>query len=140
MYQNFQGSSLADSGDVTFFLLKPETYLLDKKPQILQRISDEGFNIIAEQKIKLSFTDLMRMYRSARARITMSIRLPHLMHLDLYIVEAKGAIGKMHALKYQIRKDLLGWNIGGFLHAPDSIEEFKAHMNIFSTLKYKTAA
>lgn len=126
---------LPDNGEVTFFLLKPETYLLDKKSQILTRIAAEGFKIIHSQQIKLTFKDLMRMYRNSKARITMSIRLPHLMYLDLYIVEGNRAIDRMHQLKYQIRKDILGWNIGGFLHAPDSIEEFLAHMDIFSGLK-----
>lgn len=129
----------SDSGDITFCLFKPETYLLSKQNQILKDMTDAGLKVVSQHQIKLTFRDLFRMYRSTKARVTMSIRLPHLMNLDLFIVEGENAINTLHSLKYQIRRDLLGWNIGGFLHAPDSIEEFKAHMNIFSNLKNNKA-
>lgn len=121
--------------DISFFMLKPETYLLGKQAAVLKLVEKAGFEIITAYRIKLSFKDLMRMYQSTKARVTMSLRLPHLMPLDLYIVKKDNAISTLNQLKYRIRAELLGWNIGGFLHAPDSITEFVAHMHIFAQVE-----
>ncbi len=118
--------------DLSFYLLKPETYLFGKKKFIEHKIASNGLNIIKTYEIRLSFADLLKLYPGKMARITMSLRLPHFMKLDLCLVQGPNAIEQLNKLKYNIRNELLGLKLGGFLHAPDSQTEFNKHMAIFS--------
>lgn len=115
---------------VSFYLLKPETYLFGKHHFIRKKIKAAGFKIIGKQKIKLTFSDLMALYPNLMARITMSLRVPFLMDLDMYFVEGDNVVPRLNALKYDIRQELSGAKLGGFLHTPDSPRELQHHLSI----------
>ncbi len=57
--------------------------------------------------------------------------------LDMYFLEGVGAISRMYNLKHQIRYEIWGWKYekGGFLHAPDTIEEAYFHKSIIAKRK-----
>ncbi|KPV96312.1 MULTISPECIES: hypothetical protein [unclassified Pseudoalteromonas] len=115
---------------VSFYLLKPETYLFGKHHFIRNKIKAAGFKIIGKQKIQLTFSDLMALYPNLMARITMSLRVPFLMDLDMYFVEGDNVVPRLNALKYDIRQELSGARLGGFLHTPDSPTELQQHLSI----------
>lgn len=115
---------------VSFYLLKPETYLFGKHQFIRNKIKAAGFKIIGKQKIQLTFSDLMALYPNLMARITMSLRVPFLMDLDMYFVEGDNVVPRLNALKYDIRQELSGARLGGFLHTPDSPRELQQHLSI----------
>ncbi len=120
-------------------MLKPEAYLFRKKIYVERKIAASGLKIIECHQVRLSFSDILRMYPGWMARITMSLRLPNLMPLDLYIVKGESAINAMNQLKYEIRRDLLGSRLGGFLHAPDSPRELSNHISILTQAGLKTS-
>jgi nucleoside diphosphate kinase len=115
---------------ISFYLLKPETYLFGKHYFIRKKIKAAGLKIIGKKKINLSFNDLMALYPNLMARITMSLRVPFLMDLDMYFVEGENVVSRLNSLKYDIRQELSGAKLGGFLHTPDSPQELKQHLSI----------
>lgn len=125
--------------DLSFCLLKPESYWFGQQAAIERRIVASGLSIVARYQVKVSFNDILTMYRGRMARITMTLRMPHLRYLDMYVVQGDDAITRMDALKLQIRNDMLGLRLGGFIHAPDCLEEFNAHIDILAKAKIKTA-
>lgn len=127
------------NNETSFCLLKPETYWFGKKSRIEQYIADSGLTIVAKHQVKLSFKDILNLYPGRMARITMTLRMPYLMQLDLYIIEGPQAISRMHQLKFQIRHKMMGLKMGGFVHAPDSPEELDKHMAILSAAKSNSA-
>jgi nucleoside diphosphate kinase len=119
-----------EKGHFSFCLLKPECYWFGKKAYIERRIAAAGLKIAAVHQVKLSWSDVLTMYPGRMARVTMTLRFPHLTRLHLYIVEGPQAVQRMHQLKYAIRRELFGLKMGGFVHAPDSVEELKNHISI----------
>jgi hypothetical protein len=76
--------------------------------------------------VRLTCGDIFRLYEGWIARI------PPLFNLDMYIIEGPDAIKRMYRLKHHIRYEIWGFRYkkGGFLHAPDSIEEAWRHKSI----------
>ena len=128
---------LMSSNNTSFYLLKPETYLFAKKQSIKQRVQAEGFSFIAHYQIKLSFADLMALYPNVMARLTMSLRLPFIMSLDMYLVQKHNAVQELNKLKYEIREHMLGTRFGGFLHTPDSKDELNHHLAILKQTNWQ---
>lgn len=116
--------------DTSFYLLKPEAYLLNKEKYIKRQVIVSGLDVVEHHRIKVSFFDLMALYPDFMARLTMTLRLPFLMPLDFYLVRGANAVHRLNKLKYRIREDLLGSKLGGFLHTPDSQQELIKHLNI----------
>jgi nucleoside diphosphate kinase len=118
----------------TFCLLKSEAYLAKKDSYIEQRIKNSGLVITERWKVRLTFGDILRMYDSAIPRITSIMRFPPLFKLDMYILEGNDAINRMYRLKHRIRYEIWGreFKKGGFLHAPDSLEEARRHQSIIA--------
>ena len=116
----------------SFCLLKTEAYLLKKKNYIFKRIRSNGFDITEIWSVRLTFGDIFRLYEGWMARFVSMMRIPPLFNLDMYIIEGPDAIRRMYRLKHQIRYEIWGlrYKKGGFLHAPDSIEEARRHKSI----------
>jgi hypothetical protein len=118
----------------TFCLLKSESYIFGKSAVIEQRIKESGLIISERWKVRLSFGDIFKLYNGWIPRLASLIRFPPLFKLDMYILEGVDAINRMYKLKHKIRYEIWGWNFrkGGFLHAPDTIEEARIHKAIIS--------
>ncbi|RLC19590.1 MAG: hypothetical protein DRI57_06840 [Deltaproteobacteria bacterium] len=118
----------------TFCLLKSEAYIIRKNAFIEQRIKESGLLISERWKVRLTFSDIFRLYDGWIPRIASVMRFPPLFKLDMYILEGTDAINRMYSLKHKIRYEIWGWEYkkGGFLHAPDTIEEAHRHKSIVS--------
>ncbi|MDM8555227.1 hypothetical protein QUF75_10890 [Desulfococcaceae bacterium HSG7] len=118
----------------TFCLLKPEAYITNKTVFIKQRIEESELSIIGRWKVRLTFSDIFRLYNGWIPRIASIMRLPPLFKLDMYIIEGRDAINRMYRLKHAIRYEIWGWEYkkGGFLHTPDSIDEAHIHKSIIA--------
>lgn len=120
-----------DRSRTSFCLLKSEAYLFNQKDYIESRLRQQGFRITEVWQVKLTVRDFFHIYSGWTARFFSILRTPPLFTLDLFVIEADDAIARMHTLKYQIRKDIaFGFKKGGFLHAPDSVEEAARHRAI----------
>lgn len=118
----------------TFCLLKTEAYITGKRDFIVQRIVEGGLMICERWKVQLTFSDIFRLYDSLIPRVTSILRFPPLFKLDMFILEGDHAIHRMYLLKHRIRHEICGRKLrkGGFLHAPDSIEEACRHESIIA--------
>lgn len=118
----------------TFCLLKPEAYITGKNTFIEQRIKESGLLISEKWKVRLTFNDIFRLYDGWIPRIASIMRLPPLFKVDMYLLEGTNAINRMYGLKHKIRHEIWGWEYkkGGFLHAPDTLEEARRHKSILS--------
>lgn len=118
----------------TFCLLKSEAYVTRKNILIEQRIKESGLTISEIWKIRLTFSDIFKLYNGWIPRITSLMRLPPLFKLDMYILQGVNAIERMYNLKQKIRYEIWGWQYkkGGFLHAPDSTDEAYKHKLIIA--------
>jgi hypothetical protein len=116
----------------TFCLLKSEAYVVGKNALIEQRIKESGLVISERWKVRLTFSDIFRLYDGWIPRIASIMRLPPFFKLDMYILEGINAVNRMYRLKHKIRYEIWGWEYkkGGFLHAPDSLEEAEIHKSI----------
>jgi hypothetical protein len=116
----------------SFCLLKIEAYLLNKKDYIFKRIKESGLSITEIWSVRLTFGDIFRLYEGWIARTVSLLRVPPLFDLDVYILEGPNAIHCMYNLKHQIRYDIwrAKYKKGGFLHAPDSVDEARRHKRI----------
>ncbi len=123
----------------TFCLLKPEAYILRKKTLIERRIQESGLVITERWKARLTFSDVFQIYDGWAPRIANVILFPPLFELDVYLLEGINAIKRMYNLKHQIRYEIWGWKYekGGFLHAPDTVEEMYHHKSIIAKRKVK---
>ncbi len=121
----------------TFCLLKSEAYVLRKKTLIERRIQESGLVITQRWKVRLRFSDIFQLYDGWVPRIANVMLFPPLFELDMYLLEGVGAIGRMYNLKHQIRYEIWGWKYkkGGFLHAPDTVEEAYYHKSIIAKRK-----
>ncbi|WP_148278067.1 hypothetical protein [Desulfobacula toluolica] len=91
--------------------------------------------VISERwKVRLTFSDIFRLYDGWIPRIASTMRFPPLFKLDMYILEGANAINRMYSLKHKIRYEIWGWEYkkGGFLHAPDTVEEACRHESIIA--------
>lgn len=118
----------------TFCLLKSEAYILGKQAFIERRIKESGLVISERWKVRLTFSDVFRLYDDWAPRIASIMRLPPIFKLDMYIIEGNNAINRMYSLKHRIRYEIWGreYKKGGFLHAPDSLEEARGHKSIIA--------
>jgi hypothetical protein len=118
----------------SFCLLKSEAYLLGKKDYIDRKIKASGLGVTEVWTVRLTFGDIFRLYEEWIPRIVMIMRIPPLFDLDMYILKGPGAVNNMHNLKHHIRNELWRFRFvkGGFVHAPDSIEEAYQHKRIIS--------
>lgn len=118
----------------TFCLLKPEAYIIGKKAFIEQKIKESGLMISERWKVRLTFSDIFRLYDGWIPRIAFIMRFPPLFKLDMYILEGADAVNRMYSLKHKIRYEIWGWENrkGGFLHAPDTLEEAYRHKSIIA--------
>ncbi len=118
----------------TFCLLKSEAYITNKAVFIRQRIEESELSITGRWKVRLTFSDIFRLYNGWIPRIASIMRLPPLFKLDMYIIEGRDAINRMYRLKHAIRYEIWGWEYkkGGFLHTPDSTEEAHIHKLIIA--------
>ncbi|MDM8539232.1 hypothetical protein QUF70_20960 [Desulfobacterales bacterium HSG17] len=108
--------------------------ILRKNDLIVQRIKESGLKISERWKVRLTISDIFRMYDEWIPRIASTMRFPQLFKLDVYIIEGREAINRMYRLKHKIRYEIWGWEYkkGGFLHTPDSLEEAQEHKSIIS--------
>ena len=114
----------------TFCLIKPETYIFNKQAYVEHRIKESGLIIVDTWKIKLKFHDIFRLYNNWFPRVTMSLRFYPFFNADLFILRGVDSIRRMHQLKHTIRSELGGFIIGGYLHAPDNLDEFQDNMKV----------
>ncbi len=124
----------------SFCLLKSEAYLFKKAGFIESKIRSSGLNIVDQWSVKLSFWDTFAMYPGWVPRLTMSLRFSPFFKLDMFLLEGDDAIRRMYQLKHQIRQEIWGreFKKGGFLHAPDSVEEDREHKAILYRRKIYT--
>ena len=116
----------------SFCLLKSETYLFGKATYIERRIRESGLEVVDVWQVKLTFRDVFRMYHGLMPRLTMTLRLLPLVYLDLFILRGPEAVQRMRELKYQLRREMWGLKVGGFLHTPDNSVEYRDHMLIMA--------
>ncbi|QTA81820.1 Nucleoside diphosphate kinase-like domain-containing protein [Desulfonema limicola] len=123
-----------DNTQETFCLIKSEAYIMRKNDLIVQRIKESGLIISEIWKVRLTISDIFKMYDKWIPRISSIMRFPQLFNIDVYIIEGQDAINRMYRLKHKIRYEIWGWEYkkGGFLHCPDSIEEAFKHKSIIS--------
>ena len=114
-------------------MLKTEA-LLGHGDFIRCRIEQAGLTITETWHLRLRFADVFAMYPEWQPRVATLVRLPPLFETRCYRLVGENAITTMHALKYQIRRQIWGFEFrkGGFLHAPDSVEEFREHRKIIA--------
>ena len=119
----------------TFCILKSEAYITGKNAFIEQRIKESGLVISERWTVRLTFSDIFKLYHDWIPRIASIMRFPPFFKLDMYILEGTNAINRMYRLKHRIRFEIWGWEYrkGGFLHAPDSLEEARSHKSIIES-------
>jgi hypothetical protein len=124
----------AGNNEESFCLLKSEAYIFKKQNFIYNKIKASGLSIAEVWTVRLSFGDIFRLYNRWIPRLVMIMRVPPLFDLDMYILKGPNAINCMTGLKRQIRHEIWGFKYdkGGFVHAPDSIEEACWHKRILS--------
>ena len=123
-------SNRSEATERTFCLMKLETYLLRKQSYIKRRIEESGLEIVDAFRVRLSYRDLLTIYQTPIPRITMSLRWWPFKKLDIFVLRGIDAIPRMRALKYQIRRELLGVALGGFVHAPNDLAELHKDMGV----------
>lgn len=118
--------------ETTFCLLKPESYIFRKTEQVKLSLKESGLTIVDHWVIRLKYHDIFGLYQDWFPRITMSLRFYPLFDADLFFLEGNQSIKRMHNLKFKIRNELGGFIVGGYIHAPDSTDEFYKSTKIFS--------
>lgn len=118
--------------ETTFCLLKPESYIFRKTKYLEFSLKNSGLTIVDHWVIRLKYHDIFGLYQDWFPRITMSLRFYPLFDVDVFFLEGCQSIKRMNTLKYKIRNELGGFITGGYIHAPDSADEFHTSNKIFS--------
>lgn len=123
--------------EMTFCMLKTETILFRKAAYIKRRLVEEGFEIVGEWTVRPSVRDIFRMYPGTAARLATVLRFPYLIGSHVYWIRRANGINTMDQTKRALRKEIWGpLRIrGGFVHAPDSVDELFAHTRILEQCK-----
>lgn len=116
----------------SFCLLKTEAMLLGKFAYIERAIHRSGLFISEKWVVRMRMSDVFKMYDGWVPRIVTIFRVPSFFELNMYLLEGENAIDRMYKLKHKIRNEIWGFEYkkGGFLHAPDSAQEYYAHKSI----------